>query len=106
MAYPIRTFRKDPNAVGYFGLEWGPWLHGDPANPLDPWESGDPVIEASEWLVPAGITDEDDSDFTDTRAQVKLSGGTAGEVYDLVNRITTSEGETEDRTIRIIVSQE
>lgn len=105
MAYPIRTFRKDPNAVGYFGVEWGSWLHNDPDNPLDPWESGDPVIEASEWIVPAGITAED-SDFTDTRAQVKLSGGTAGEVYDLVNRIETSEGETEDRTIRILVNQE
>jgi hypothetical protein len=96
---PIWTARKDPDAVLDYTIDWnasaasgGPWL-----------VTGD-TIKTSVWVVPAGITKVSDTKST-TVTTVWLSGGTAGETYDIVNRITTDGGRTDDRTIRIIVEE-
>ncbi len=88
---PIRIFVKDPNAVLDYVLDWGAWLVSD-------------TISTSNWTVPSGIT-KDSSTNTTTTATIWLSGGTAGEEYLLINRITTAAGRTEDRTIQITVIQ-
>ena len=84
-------FTKDPQAVLDYVIDWSAWL-------------GEDTISASEWTVPDGITLDSDS-FTDTTATAWLSGGTAGESYDVTNEIVTDGGRTDDRTITIQVKQ-
>lgn len=84
---------KDPNATLDYERDWGPWLAGD----------GDTIV-SSEWIVPDGLT-KDSQSTTTTVATVWLSGGTAGQAYEITNRITTSQGRTDDRSILIVVRE-
>ncbi len=90
MGFP--KFIKDPDAVLDFGVDWSKWLETDE------------TITSSEWLLPMGITSIDDS--TDGKKTVVwLSGGTSGQMYTLTNRITTSAGRIDDRSINILVKE-
>lgn len=82
---------KDPDAVLDYQFDWTAWLDGD-------------TISSSSWVVPAGLTNDADVNTTAT-ATVWLSGGTAGSAYDVVNRIVTAGGRTEDRTLRIVCKE-
>lgn len=84
-----KEFRKDPDAVLDYVVDWSEWLVDD-------------TIDASEWTVPDGIEKDSDT-HTTTTATVWLSGGTLGATYTLVNHITTVAGREEDQTIRIKV---
>ena len=84
------TFEKDPNAVLDYVWNWEDWL-----------ASGE-TISTSSMIVDNGITKDSDSK-TDTRTKIWLSGGTAGTAYAVTNRIVTSDGRTDDRTIYIKV---
>lgn len=86
-------FQKDPNAILDYRVDWGPWLDA----------SGD-AIATSIWIVPSGIT-QTLATNTSTTATIWLSGGTAGQEYVLVNRITTTGGRTDDRSITIQVME-
>ena len=79
------AFTKDPNAVLDYTLDWSDWLETD-------------TIAASTWTVDAGLTKDSDS-FTPTTTTVWLSGGTAGRVYEALNRIVTAGGRTADRVL-------
>lgn len=79
------AFQKDPDAVLDYLVDWTKWLGTD-------------SIDTSDWILPAGIT-EDSSTNTTTTATIWLSGGTPGVSYSIVNRITTAAGRTDDRTI-------
>jgi hypothetical protein len=85
----IPVLTKDPNDIVNYTINWATWLGSD-------------TISTSAWTVPSGIT-ESSSTSTSTTAIIKLSGGTAGEIYTLTNRITTSASETKDQTIKIKV---
>ena len=83
---------KDPDAAGIdYKIDWVAELAGDP-------------ISASTWIIPAGITKDSDS-FTDTTATILISGGTVGETYSMVNRITTAGGRVDDRTITVSIAE-
>jgi hypothetical protein len=84
-----REFRKDPDAVLDYAVDWSHWLDDD-------------TIDASEWVVPDGIEKDSDTNTT-TIATVWLSGGTLGATYTLVNHITTAAGRENDQTITIKV---
>jgi hypothetical protein len=88
----MESLVKDPDAVLDFGRDWSPWL-----------ATGE-QITTSTWIVPDGITKDSESNDT-TTATVWLSGGTAGETYEITNRITTNQGRTDDRTLRILVRE-
>lgn len=90
----LRTYRKDPDAVLDYSVDWGSlgWLIG-----------GD-TISAVTWTVPAGITKTSQTNST-TVATAWLSGGTAGVDYDVVCHITTAGGRQDDRTLRIQVRE-
>ena len=88
----IQSFRKDPDSVLDYGIDWSTWL-----------ASGE-TISTSTWTVPTGITEDSDSKG-DTSTLVWLSGGTAGETYMLANKIVTSDSRTVERTIEIIVEE-
>lgn len=86
-------FVKDPDAVLDFVVDWTSWLQASE------------TISTSTFIVPAGITKNSESN-TSLKATVWLSGGTNGNVYRLVNRITTNQGRTNDRTLEIRVEDE
>jgi hypothetical protein len=79
---------KDPQDVLDYGFTWSTWL-----------ASGE-TISTSTWTVESGITKDSDSNTT-TTTTIWLSGGTAGEVYALVNHITTSASRQLDQTLII-----
>ena len=81
-------FNKDPDAVLDYEADWSAWLGSD-------------TIESSSWTVPTGLTKDSEANTT-TTATVWLSGGTAETIYDVINRIVTAGGRTEDRTIKIV----
>lgn len=82
---------KDPNADLDFGIGWGDWL------------TGAEMISTSTWIVPTGITGHDDSNDA-TSATIWLSGGQLGEVYTVTNRIVTSQGRTDERSLIISIA--
>lgn len=84
-------FTKDPDGVLNYVNNWADWLNGD-------------SITSSTWTPDSGIT-VDSSDFDETTAWVILSGGTAGQEYEVVNHIVTAAGLEDDRTITITVAQ-
>ena len=88
----IQSFRKDPDSVLDYGIDWSTWL-----------SSGE-TISTSTWTVPTGKTEDSDSKG-DTSTLIWLSGGTAGTTYELTNKITTSDNRTVERSIEIIVEQ-
>lgn len=83
---------KDPDALLDYATDWSSWL-----------DTGD-TIASSLWVVPAGLTITAQS-HTTTGATVWLSGGTLGERYEVVNRITTAQGRIEDRSKFITMTQ-
>lgn len=89
MSQPLARFRKDPDAVLDYTIDWSRWLAGD-------------TIIASTWVVPSGMTKNSDT-YNSTQATVWVAGGTLGNSYSVVNRITTAGGRTDDRTIKLIV---
>lgn len=84
-------FVKDPDAVLDYQIDWEDWLDSD-------------TISTSEWTVESGITRDSDAN-TATTTTIWLSGGTAGETYSLTNRIVTTGGRTEDRTMTVYVEE-
>jgi hypothetical protein len=87
----VKEFTKDPNAVLDYGFDWSDWL-----------TTGE-TISTSTWIVPSGITQDSESESTELTT-IWLSGGTARERYDVTNRIVSSAGRTDDRTLRILVA--
>ena len=86
------TYVKDPGAVLDYGFDWSEkgWL-----------ATGESISESS-WTVPEGLTKDSDTN-DDTTTTVWLSGGTAGENYEVVNHILTSTDREDDRTLIIKV---
>lgn len=84
--------KKDPDAVLDWVWDWNEWL-----------DDGE-TISTSTFIASVGITVTSTSNTTKT-ATVWLSGGTAGQVYQVTNRISTSVGRTDDRSITIRVTE-
>lgn len=87
----ITDWVKDPEAVLDWRWDWSEWL------------ADGEVIVTSVMTVSAGIVFESDS-HSATSTTVWLSGGTSGQPYSVANRITTSAGRTDERTITIRVT--
>ena len=85
----MKGFVKDPDATLDYSIDWSPWLDGD-------------LITASDWVAEAGLTIVPGSKtYTDTVTTVYVSGGTAGQEYELTNTISTQGSRTDERTITI-----
>ena len=83
---------KDPDSVIDYGADWALWL-----------ASGETII-TSTWVIPTGLVSDSETSTT-TATAVFLSGGTIGESYTVTNRIVTSAGRTEDRSMIILCAQ-
>lgn len=83
---------KDPQAKLDYEFDWSDWLS----------DSSSDTISSATVSVPSGIVKESES-FTTTTVTVWLSGGTAGEHYDVTCTINTAGGRTNERTMRVPV---
>lgn len=88
----LERLKKDPESKLNYTVNWFSWL-----------PTGD-TISAVTWNVPSGLTEEASS-FTDTKATVQLSGGTAGTSYTVECKITTSDGEIDERSFVILCEE-
>lgn len=88
-------FTKDPDSVLDFAVDWTKWL-----------DEGE-TIASSDWIIPDGITEDTDQppSHTDTVATIWLTGGTDGAWLQVVNRITTNQGRTEDQTLSLHIEE-
>lgn len=84
---------KDPDSKLPFEMDWTVWLAAE----------GDTAASFA-WTVPAGLTKEAES-VDGGKATIWLSGGTDGQRYRVVCRITTTGGRVEDATLPITVRQ-
>ena len=83
-------YTKDPDAVLDWKFDWYNWL------------TNGETISTSTFIVTPGLTVNSTSN-TGSAATVWLSGGRTGQAYLVTNRITTSAGRTDDRSITIRV---
>jgi hypothetical protein len=90
----VASFIKDPDAVLDYKWDWA----------YDGWLAEDETILTSTIIAETGVTVDDDTN-DDTTATVWLSGGSVGETYTVTNRITTNQGRTDDRTMKIFIRQ-
>jgi hypothetical protein len=91
---PIDTDRRGESRLGLEparGAVWSAWL-AEGERPSPPPRSPSP----------AGLTKDSESNTT-TTVTVWLSGGTVDTDYTVTCRITTTQGRTDDRSIRIMV---
>lgn len=89
MATTNPNFRKDPDAVLPYYIDWSDWL-----------EDGD-TIASSSWSV-TGITQDSESETT-TVTKIVLSGGTVGVAASATNEIVTANGYTAQRTLTFTI---
>lgn len=95
MAFP--KFPKDPDALLDFTFDWDDYLT----------EMTD-TIASVEFIAEAGITINEaqtGDGFIGTKTTVWLEEGTAGEPYNVIHRITTTDGRIDDRTMTIDVKE-
>jgi len=90
----MQAYVKDPGATLDYSINWG-------GGYLQSGES----LSSSIWTIfPTDMTQSSASNTAST-ASITVSGGSAGQIYQLSNRITTSQGRTDERSITIRVEQ-
>jgi hypothetical protein len=84
----MSLYLKDPQARIDHAIDWSLYLAGQ-------------SIVASVWSVipeePNGL-EVDTAAFAAARTAARLSGGIAGRLYRLTNRVTLSDGQTDERS--------
>ena len=106
---------KDPNAEDFYHIVWCAEDGTNDGSASDTGELQGATISTTTWTL-SGITKESDnkdaltmrgvSYDANTVCSILLSGGTAGEDYDLLNRIETSDSRILDKTITIMVREQ
>jgi hypothetical protein len=90
----LRWPDKDPQAIKDYALDWTAAL-----------QDGE-TIDVSTWTPSgSGLVAFDDS-IDEGICIVWLSGGTEGTTYGVVNRITTSRGMVDERTVNIKIKNQ
>ena len=84
---------KDPDAVLWYTSDWTAWLVANGT-----------TLASCVWELPPEL-DLVQSVNDDMTAQVLIGGGIEGEVHEFTARITTADGQTDDRTYSIRVRQ-
>jgi hypothetical protein len=86
------TWVKDPNTIIDRAVNWVNWL-----------ATGDSLATKTV-TADSGLT-VDSSAISGTSVTARLSGGTVGKDYNVLYRITTTLGESDDQTITIKIRQ-
>ena len=91
----ISFYLKYPHSRVDYAIDWTGYLDGQ-------------IVASSQWTVvpdePEGIALEEAS-FGLARAAATLSGGVPGHVYSVSNRVTLSDGRSDERSITLRVEQ-
>lgn len=85
----MSTYLRDRDSVLDWRWDWSAWL-----------AEGE-TISTAVVTVPVDLTKTQPDAHDDTTVTAWLSGGTAGETYTATARITTNQGRTDDRSIRL-----
>ena len=88
---------KDPDEVLDYRIDW----LGTSSDPGPLYGLTD-AIANSLWVVPAGISSETETN-DDGSTTIWLSGGTVGDTYEILNRITTDDGRVFDQTVKLSI---
>ena len=97
MSNPLTAvLSKDPNAKKDYMIDWSDWLAVGETISTSTWTCSPSTIIASS---------PTSSIVNGTAAKVWLESGTAGIVYTLTNRITTSANRTDDRSVQVRVEE-
>lgn len=89
---------KDPDEILDYQLNW--------AHPDDPRLEAGETLTTSDFMVTQGDVDIDSDSFTESGVTTAwLSGGTAGTLCILVNRVTTSVGRTYDQSVKLRIRE-
>ena len=87
---------KDPDARVDYAIDWGAhYLDGQ-------------TIAASQWSVDPDETGGiavDEASFDLQRTAVTLTGGVAGHIYRIGNRVTLSDGRSDERSLSLRVEE-
>ena len=86
-------FLKDPDASLDYSIDWGNGYL----------QSGETLATSTWTIFPSDMT-EVVSGNTPNTATITVSGGVAGRIYQLTNRIGTSDGRTDERSVTIRVA--
>lgn len=85
---------KDPDDVLDYAIDWSSFL-GDSE-----------TLTSSAWdISPSGELSSSDLVQTNDKTGLTLSGGVANKTYKIRNRVTTSAGNTVDRTVTLVVRE-
>ena len=101
----IRPILKDPGAVRTYGLYWGDTLTEGDTLATVAWDIPAGMTLVSEGPNLAAITEDGETFAIGTVALVRLDGGTSGTVYPCVCHIVTTDGDEDERTIEIVVTE-
>lgn len=82
---------KDPLDHKTLTINWATYL-----------TSIEDTLNSVTWTVPTGLTNDDES-HTTTEANIRVSGGTAGQTYDVANLLVTTTGEQKRVVIEVVV---
>ena len=85
-------YLKDPGAVLDYSINWG-------AGYLQ----GGETLSSSIWTISPNDMTQNSASNTTTIASVTVTGGVGGQLYQLTNRVTTSQGRTDERSITVRV---
>ncbi len=92
-------FLKDPDAILDYVIDWS----------VSYLLSGEQITASSWFILPQGAANDLAIDTTPPPVSgvttVFVSGGIAGKIYQLTNRITTDQGRTDERSITIRVEE-
>lgn len=89
----LTTWPKDPNATLDYSVDWSEWL-----------ATGE-SLTCSVWTRSATTLVEENTALTTSVATIWLSGGTVDATYTIANKIGTSGGRIDERTVSIKVLQ-
>lgn len=114
MAFPF--VNKDPNDVKPFHVIWGSLSDAtNDGSSSDTGELQGATISSQAWTVPDGITKDSESlaeqtirgvtYAINTIATITLSSGVVGTDYDILNRVTLSDGRVLDKTFTVTVRE-
>ena len=93
-------FIKDPNAVLDYSNDWSDWLVTGDAITASNWFIVDSSLATDITATSSLIIDR--QSFSGNIATVWLSAGNLNEKFYVVNRVSTTEGRTDDRHIEIV----
>ncbi|MEQ1887569.1 MAG: hypothetical protein ABL951_00135 [Alphaproteobacteria bacterium] len=90
----MQFYVKDPGAVLDYSIDWG-----------GGYLQGGETLSSSIWTIFPGDMTQSAAGNTASVATVTVTGGVAGQIYQMSNRITTSQGRTDERSITVRVEQ-